>query len=55
MVLSWDGYLKSSKKPKPKKTKTKINMKLWIKDFTDKQIEKFKVGNDREIDMHCKK
>ena len=31
-------------------------MKLWDKGFSiDKQIEKFTVGNDREIDMHIAK
>ena len=31
-------------------------MKLWDKGFTiDQQIEKFTVGNDREIDMHIAK
>ncbi len=30
-----------------------MNMKLWYKGISiDKQIEKFTVGNDRELDMH---
>jgi argininosuccinate lyase len=26
-------------------------MKLWEKNTTDKQIEQFTVGNDRELDL----